>query len=260
VGTTLDMPLYKVLVNINDSHWSRKHPSYPAYRLLIFDNIQNRLRLKVTHEYVRFPRLCDQLYRNILQHKTVNLQPFVWPHIMVPPRGFSVECVTQTLKAGLTDNIIWNKFAPQQFRQYYQHNVAVDLLFSKRTVKFSGPAQCTLKPEVYTIALYQVVYPPNRYDSNMALFPRQFVLFVIMLMILSVISWLIALQNGNSSLIYCNITFPWSPFHQSCYIALLDSCMYHMALQTLTNIFQLCQRPCGIMEFLLGAWPLHRIK
>jgi exonuclease III len=149
VETILNMPLHKILVNINDSHWSRKHPSYPTHRFLVFDNIQNRMRLKVTHEYVRFPRLCEQLYRDILQYKTVNLQPFVWPHIMDPPREFSVEWVTQTLKADLTDNITWNKFTPQQFRQSYQQNVAVDLLFSKRIVNIFW--SCPMYPQARSI-------------------------------------------------------------------------------------------------------------
>jgi hypothetical protein len=40
IETILAMPLHKILVNINESHWTRKHPSFKALHFLIFDPLQ----------------------------------------------------------------------------------------------------------------------------------------------------------------------------------------------------------------------------
>ncbi|KAG1056590.1 hypothetical protein G6F43_001535 [Rhizopus delemar] len=63
--TILQLPLHMV-INVTSDHWSHRHPTFLTSLMFVFDNQQNRLRLRVDGEHSRYPRLCCQLFDDIL--------------------------------------------------------------------------------------------------------------------------------------------------------------------------------------------------
>ncbi|KAG2196063.1 hypothetical protein INT47_008157 [Mucor saturninus] len=83
VPTILTLPLRKVIQVQDSSHWSLKHRNSAAGLFLIFDEQQQRLRLRVTHEFSQFSRLCQTLANDILCNRTSNLKR-LYGHIFLP--------------------------------------------------------------------------------------------------------------------------------------------------------------------------------
>jgi hypothetical protein len=51
----LFLPLYEVLEGIGDEHWTKRYRKLEAGVFPVFDNNQQRLRLRCRGEYSRFP-------------------------------------------------------------------------------------------------------------------------------------------------------------------------------------------------------------
>ncbi|KAI8328767.1 hypothetical protein BC941DRAFT_363508, partial [Chlamydoabsidia padenii] len=67
-----------------ENHWVTRQ-NLLASTFFIFDTILNRLRLTVEREYHQYQRLHKQLYKDILERKTVKLASHLWPHILQAP-------------------------------------------------------------------------------------------------------------------------------------------------------------------------------
>lgn len=80
--TLLDLTLCKIIIPPDNNHWTMKHKKFLNGQFSIFDNVQQRLRLRVLGEYTRYPRLCQQLYTDILQTRLVKPQSTIRPHIL----------------------------------------------------------------------------------------------------------------------------------------------------------------------------------
>ncbi|KAI7889502.1 fungal-specific transcription factor domain-containing protein [Mucor mucedo] len=85
VSTILALPLRKVIQVPDSSHWSLRHRNFAAGTFLVFDEHQQRLRIRVPSEFSRFPRLCQTLANDIICTRTIKLEAFVWPHILAAP-------------------------------------------------------------------------------------------------------------------------------------------------------------------------------
>ncbi|KAI7864465.1 uncharacterized protein EV154DRAFT_433098, partial [Mucor mucedo] len=77
VPTIRALPLRKGIQVQDSFHWSLGHRNFAAGLFLIFDEKQQRLRLRITHEFSQFPRLCHTLANDILCNRTSKLEAFV---------------------------------------------------------------------------------------------------------------------------------------------------------------------------------------
>lgn len=127
--TVLQLPLYKLLQNIDDHHWTVRHPNFQAHLFFIFDNHAQRLRLKVNGEYTRYPNLCRRLFRDILRHRRIQIAPFVWTHILQPQSLHLIAWSQHSLVAMLKNAPSWKNFNTINFRQHFQSIVDFPLCF-----------------------------------------------------------------------------------------------------------------------------------
>lgn len=114
--TILLLPLRYLFVNIPSDHWIHRHPQFPATKFFIYDQRRNRLRLQVEPEYTVKPQLCGRLKKQILQLRTMQLQPYLWRFITmdVPPEilnGTADNLTSQFLQLST-----WKNFDPRTFR------------------------------------------------------------------------------------------------------------------------------------------------
>jgi hypothetical protein len=141
VKTILSMPLRKLLIYTNPSesdHWTMKHTKYTADLFMVFDVAQQRLRLKVNGEYSRFPRLCQNLYHEILTHRTIKLKPFVWQHILESPAATTnsiSEWQNHPAIASIKTNLRWRQFSSQGLRHHYLIDDESPIIFHAKAIK-----------------------------------------------------------------------------------------------------------------------------
>ncbi|KAI8063726.1 uncharacterized protein B0P05DRAFT_605584 [Gilbertella persicaria] len=96
----MNLLLYMVL-NAAPDYWAHRHPRFLTNSMFIFDPNANRLRLKVSTEYTRFPRLYN---------RSVSLKAFLWDHILQAPAG----------QASIRMSPRWSRFTPHAYRLFYQ--------------------------------------------------------------------------------------------------------------------------------------------
>lgn len=135
VDVILTLPLHKVLQNIDETHWTRKHRNFVAGLFFTFDTSQQRLRPKIDGEYTRFPRLCRQLLQNILVRRTITLKDFVWRHILEPPTESSLELVVQPLISYMSANDTWTKTSSKTVRIHLQKEIPNQVQFPSSVIK-----------------------------------------------------------------------------------------------------------------------------
>ncbi|KAG2191304.1 hypothetical protein INT47_011774 [Mucor saturninus] len=151
VSTILALPLRKIIQVQDISHWSLRHRNFAAGLFLIFDEQQQRLRLRVTHEFSRFPRLCQSLANDILCNRTIKLEAFVWPHILtaptssLPPESWS----SHNLVSQVRTQQLWTQFQPNSFRRYYQQQCSTTHNFQIRNIKQFW--RCRMFPQARTV-------------------------------------------------------------------------------------------------------------
>ncbi|KAG1471453.1 hypothetical protein G6F56_002116 [Rhizopus delemar] len=76
ISNQLKLPLNKFTF-IPDYHWLHRHPRFLASDFIIIDDQTGRLRLRVRGEYPIKLGLCYRLYKDILQRRTISLQPYL---------------------------------------------------------------------------------------------------------------------------------------------------------------------------------------
>ncbi|KAG1053272.1 hypothetical protein G6F43_004634 [Rhizopus delemar] len=105
--------------------------------MFIFDRQANRLRLKVDGEYTRSPRLCRQLFSDILTNQTIALKEFVWDHILQEPSSL-VAIIHMELPLLTKTRLFtcWFRFTPQAYRLAYQ-DVHIRVLISFKKLLFA---------------------------------------------------------------------------------------------------------------------------
>ncbi|KAK4515183.1 Glycerophosphocholine phosphodiesterase [Mucor velutinosus] len=149
--TIMRLPLHKLLTGLNDDHWLKRHPKFPANKFLLFDSHQQRLRLRVASEYPVYRHLCASLYQEILVLKTVHLVPGVWPHILHPPSHSSLDWTNFDFfgTLGITDK--WKLYHPSTYRQQQQQLVPSEHRFTNVMVKalWSSPAHPAARTVLY---------------------------------------------------------------------------------------------------------------
>ncbi|KAI9249099.1 hypothetical protein EDC94DRAFT_527933, partial [Helicostylum pulchrum] len=119
LATLLDLPLYKALIPPDNNHWTLKHKTFLCGQFFIFDVNRNRLRLRVAGEYARYPRLCQQLYNDILITRTVRLQSSIWPYIL-EERPSIVEWSGHSMVTNITSSSVWKQYSSQNVREGIQ--------------------------------------------------------------------------------------------------------------------------------------------
>ncbi|KAG1163381.1 hypothetical protein G6F36_013841 [Rhizopus arrhizus] len=153
--TVLNLPLYMVL-NAPPDHWSHRHPRFLTASMFIFDRQANRLRLKVDGEYTRSPRLCRQLFSDILTHRTITLKEFVWDHILQEPSSL-VPIIHMELPLLTKVRLFtcWFRFTPQAYRLAYQDvHIRVLISFKKLLFATSGTANPIPMLEQFSTGLF----------------------------------------------------------------------------------------------------------
>jgi hypothetical protein len=118
LSTLLSLPLHKALTNIPANHWSYRHPSFLVSMFMVFDPIPQRLRLKVSGEYTRYPVLCNGLLQAILVERNIGLAQFVWPHITDPPVIPAPPILEHPFLDLVHNNWGWQGYHPRGFRAY----------------------------------------------------------------------------------------------------------------------------------------------
>lgn len=116
---------------------------------MVYDPGQQRLRLKITGEYTRYPRLCRKLFQDILDKRTIRLQDWVWPHILEAQPNVSSEWSIHALSSQVVTSPRWKTFLPAQFRKNEQSTIPVRHSFTKSIVKKFW--SCTMVPQGRTI-------------------------------------------------------------------------------------------------------------
>ncbi|KAG1136540.1 hypothetical protein G6F37_011925 [Rhizopus arrhizus] len=120
LATLLNLPLFMVL-QADSTHWSHRHPKFLTSSMFIFDNRQERLRLRVDGEYTRYPRLCRQLFQDILTNHTVSLLDVVWDHILSAPAVSDTAWSSDSVVlSAIRKASSWSSFTPQKLRLYYK--------------------------------------------------------------------------------------------------------------------------------------------
>jgi hypothetical protein len=85
---------------------------------MVFDPIPQRLRLKVSGEYTRYPVLCNGLLQAILVERNIGLAQFVWPHITDPPVIPAPPILEHPFLDLVHNNWGWQGYHPRGFRAY----------------------------------------------------------------------------------------------------------------------------------------------
>ncbi|KAI9356680.1 hypothetical protein BD770DRAFT_345611, partial [Pilaira anomala] len=134
LATLLDLPLYKIITPSDNNHWTTKHKTFLSGQFLIFDENQDRLRLRVTGEYPRYPRLCSQLYQDILQTRLVRLHPNVWPFI-TNGNSPQIDWSKHSLTTSVIGSNSWKYYSSKNLRQELQSASISPARFLSRTIK-----------------------------------------------------------------------------------------------------------------------------
>jgi hypothetical protein len=149
LSTVLNMPLFMVL-QADTPHWSQRHTKFLTSSMFIFDDRQARLRLRVDGEYIRYPRLCRQLFDDILTTRTVSLHDFVWDHILAAPAELHFAWSSNmTILSVIRNSPSWASFTPQRLRLSYQDPQLGDHNFQPSVVRNFW--RCTLYSNARTV-------------------------------------------------------------------------------------------------------------
>ncbi|KAI9358692.1 hypothetical protein BD770DRAFT_320533 [Pilaira anomala] len=147
ISTLMSLPLRKLVIcNDQEHHWTSRHANFASYLFFIFDDIPQRLRLKIPGEYTRFPNLCARLFQDILTNRTVQLQPYVWEHILHSPSSSSMSTGFQEIS---TLNSRWLHHDRTIIRDHYQVNADATIRFHPAHIKSFW--RCTMYPQARTI-------------------------------------------------------------------------------------------------------------
>lgn len=187
--TVLNLPLYMVL-NAPPDHWSHRHPRFLTASMFIFDRQANRLRLKVDGEYTRSPRLCRQLFSDILTNRTITLKEFVWDHILQEPSSL-VPIIHMELPLLTKVRLFtcWFRFTPQAYRLAYQDvHIRVLISFKKLLFATSGTANPIPMLEQFSTGLFINAFLLKSPFTSITFKYPHVVLSMVKLMILSVTS------------------------------------------------------------------------
>ena len=154
LNTLLQLPLHKLLTGLPEDHWFYRHTKFTGDKFMIYDSTQQRLRLRVAHEFTAFPRLCRTLFENILVHQTVKLKPCVWTHILNPPPLVQADWSQHQIIQQIAQLDAWSSFSSIDFRKSRQESVRKGPKFSNKVVKLLWST--AMHPSARTV-LYRAV-------------------------------------------------------------------------------------------------------
>ena len=117
VPNLLHLPLGTMFISVPDSHWLHRHPQMLASNFFIYDAEVRRLRLRVRGEYPFKPGLCHRLYKDVLIHRTIRLQPYLWPYILTNVPIIVDDSTADALSQQFRNLLLWNKFSSAKYRQ-----------------------------------------------------------------------------------------------------------------------------------------------
>ncbi|KAG0822606.1 hypothetical protein G6F19_011268 [Rhizopus arrhizus] len=117
VPNLLHLPLGTMFISVPDSHWLHRHPQMLASNFFIYDAEVRRLRLRVRREYPFKPGLCHRLYKDVLIHRTIRLQPYLWPYILTNVPIIVDDSTADALSQQFRNLLLWNKFSSAKYRQ-----------------------------------------------------------------------------------------------------------------------------------------------
>lgn len=148
--TLLDLLLYELIILPDSNHWTLKHKTFLGGQFFIFDTVQQRLRLRVVGEYTHHPRLCQQLYTDILQNCLVKLQSTMWPHILEvrpPSSAWSDHSMVTTI----FESSVWKYYTSQTFKKDIQTS---SLLYYTSFGLFTGNTEMIIYlPILYLLSI-----------------------------------------------------------------------------------------------------------
>jgi hypothetical protein len=147
--TIMELPLHKLLVLNDDSHWTVKHKTFLGQQFFIFDESQDRLRLRVQGEYNRYPRLCAKLFHDILQTRIVELHSCVWPHILEAPPNEMTNWSTHSLVTTVASSTQWKLCSPLVIRQTIQATISTGTQYIPSIIKIFWT--CPMYPNARTV-------------------------------------------------------------------------------------------------------------
>ncbi|KAG1447616.1 hypothetical protein G6F56_009203 [Rhizopus delemar] len=117
ISNQLKLPLNKMFTFIPDHHWLHRHPRFLASDFFIIDYQTGRLRLRVRGEYPIKPGLCYRLYKDILQRRTISLQPYLWNFILSDIPTLDVDLTLDKLAQQFCSHLLWKKCHAGKYRQ-----------------------------------------------------------------------------------------------------------------------------------------------
>jgi hypothetical protein len=123
IQTILQMPLHYMFTSIPGDHWLHRYSSLPAYRFLIYDASSQRLRIQVPGEYEGKPRLCNQLKKQVLEHRTMKLQPYLWKFIINDVTQEMLDRKDDPLLEQFQQVKLWQRYQPRLFRYTYDSKI-----------------------------------------------------------------------------------------------------------------------------------------
>jgi hypothetical protein len=88
----------------------------PASNFLIYDHVHHCLRIKVGPEYTVKPQLCSRLKKQILELRTMRLQPYLWRFITSTLQPDTLTIPDNTLIKQFQQSLAWKTFQPRAFR------------------------------------------------------------------------------------------------------------------------------------------------
>ncbi|KAI8073768.1 hypothetical protein BDF21DRAFT_475169 [Thamnidium elegans] len=146
--TLLDLPLHELIISSDINHWTRKHKTFLSGQFFIFDITQKRLRLRVSVEYTRYPRLCQQLFIDILQTRLIKLQPNVWPHILEdsPP---TTAWPDHSMVTAVSESSVWKYYTSRTYREDIQKASIIPVRFTSTVIKTFW--MCRMYPNARTL-------------------------------------------------------------------------------------------------------------
>ncbi|KAG1470254.1 hypothetical protein G6F56_002790 [Rhizopus delemar] len=106
-----------MFTSIPDRHWFHRHPRFLTSDFFIIDEQTRRLRLRVRGEYPIKPGLCHRLYKDILQRRTISLQPYLWNFILSDIPTLDEDHIPDKLAQQFCTHPLWKKFHAGKYRQ-----------------------------------------------------------------------------------------------------------------------------------------------
>jgi hypothetical protein len=117
------MPLQYMFTSIPEDHWLRRYTSFSAFRFLIYDANSQRLRIQVPGEYIDKPGLCNRLKQQILEHRTMKLQPYLWQFILNDVTQEMLDRNDDPLLEQFQQVELWQRYQSSTFRYRYDSKI-----------------------------------------------------------------------------------------------------------------------------------------